>query len=292
MLTLFTTTKAFQGRAAVSQKNTLACWRRLEPACEILLIGAEEGSAEAAREFGARLIPDVERNEFRTPLIRSLIEVAEAHATYPLLLLANSDILFDNSLLRAAKAVRAWRKPFMLFGRRWDFDLPDPFDFSPPDWEARLEAFAQSHGKPGIKSALDYFLFPKGAWGGRDGLAEFPPAVIGRPAWDNWIVFWALARRLDTINSSDYVKAYHQNHDYSFYPTGRAGIHDGVEGRRNYALLSYERYLYGTPDARYRIRPNGKIVRAYSTDILRRRLKTFPDLARVRLFGRKRWTPG
>jgi hypothetical protein len=291
MITLFTTTKAAKGTISTSQRNTFACWKRLEGACEILLIGEEEGSAEMARKFGARLIPDVERNESRTPLIRSLIETAEAHATYPLLLLANSDILFSNKLLHAAQAVSRWKKPFLLFGRRWDVDLPDPFDFSPPDWDTRLDQFAKSHGRPGIKSALDYFLFPKGAWGGAKGLAEFPPAVIGRPAWDNWIVFWALARRMDTINGSDFVQAYHQNHDYSFYPTGRPGIHKGEEGKRNYALLSYERYLYGTPDARFRIRPDGKIVRAFSADILRRRLKTLPDLMRVWILGRKRWKP-
>jgi hypothetical protein len=289
MITIFTTTKAAKGAVSISQRNTFSCWKRLQPACEILLIGEEEGSAEMAREFGLRLIPEVERNEFRTPLIRSLIEVAEAHATYPLLLLANSDILFDSTLIRAAQAVSGRRKPFLLFGRRRDIDLPGVFDFSLPDWEARLEAHAGAHGKPGIKSALDYFLFPKGAWGGPEGLAEFPPAVIGRPAWDNWIVFWALARRLDTIQASDFVRAYHQNHDYSFYPTGRPGIHKGMEGKRNYALLSYERYLYGTPDARCRIRPDGRIVRSISADILRRRLKTYPDLWKVWILGRKRW---
>ncbi|MFN2299312.1 MAG: hypothetical protein ACK2UB_10715 [Anaerolineales bacterium] len=291
MITIFTTTKASKGAVSLSQRNTFSCWKRLVPACEILLISEEEGSAELAREFGLRLVPEVERNESRTPTIRSLIGTAEAHATYPLLLLVNSDILFDNSLLRTARAVSGWRKPFLLFGRRWDVDMPEAFDFSPPEWEERLAAYAKTHGKAGIKSALDYFLFPKGAWGGAEGLAEFPPAVIGRPAWDNWIVFWALARRMDTIHGSDFIRAYHQNHDYSFYPTGRAGIHKGDEGQRNYALLSYERYLYGTPDARYRIRPDGKIVRSISADILRRRLKTYPDLWKVWIFGRKRWRP-
>jgi hypothetical protein len=276
----------------MSQRNTIACWRRLEPECEVLLIGEEEGSAGTARELGARLIPDVERNEFGTPLIRSIISAAETHASFPLLLLANADILFTNRLLEAASGVSRWRKPFLLTGRRWDFDLHEAFDFSPPDWEMRLEAFARSHGKPGIKSALDYFLFPKGAWGGEKGLAEFPPAVIGRPAWDNWMVFWALARRMDVINGSDFIRAFHQNHDYSFYPQGREGIQKGDEGRRNFELLSYERYLYGTPDASHRIRPDGSIARQYSLDILRRRWKTFPDLMRVWIFGRNRWKPG
>ena len=38
--------------------------------------------------------------------------------------------------------------------------------------------------------------------------------------------------------------------------------------------------------------PDGKIVRAFSFDILRRRMKTLPDLLRVWILGRKRWKPG
>jgi hypothetical protein len=291
MITLFTSTKPFQGAADIPQRNTISCWRRLEPSCEVLLIGEEKGSAEAAREFGARLIPDVERNEFGTPLLRSIISVAEANASFPILCYANADILFTNRLIQAAKEVSKRRKLYLMFGRRWDTDLRERFDFKPPDWGDRLEAFAKAHGNPGIKSALDYFLFPKGAWGGARGLGEIPPVAIGRPAWDNWIVFWALARRMDTINSSDFVTAIHQNHDYSFYPQGREGIQKGEEGRRQFAMLSYERYLYGTPDATHRIRPDGRIVRAFSLDILRRRLKTAPDLLRVWILGRKRWKP-
>ncbi|MBN1439004.1 MAG: hypothetical protein JW929_06290 [Anaerolineales bacterium] len=292
MITLFTSTKPFQDAVAVTQRNTIACWRRLRPACEVLLIGEEKGSAEAAREFGARLIPDVERSEFGTPLLRSMFSVAEANARFPVLLYANADILFTGRLIRAAQALASWPRPYMLFGRRWDTDLREPFDFSGPDWETRLEAHARAHGKPAIKSALDYFMFPKGAWGGEAGLAEFPPIVIGRPAWDNWIVFWCLARRMDAVNGSDFILAVHQNHDYGHHAGGQRGVYAGEEAKRNFALASYERYLYGTPDATHRVRPDGRIVRAYSADILRRRIRTFPDLMRVWVLGRKRWKPG
>jgi hypothetical protein len=291
MITLFTTTKPFQNAVETTQRNTIACWRRLEPSCEVLLIGEEKGSASVAREYGARLIPEVERSEFGTPLLRSMFSVAEANATFPILLYANADILFTNRLIRAARSLTDRRKPYMMFGRRWDTQLCEPFDFAGPDWENRLEEFARSHGKPAVKSALDYFMFPKGAWGGKQGLAEFPSIVIGRPAWDNWIVFWCLARRMDAINSSDYIFAIHQNHDYAHHTGGQQGVYAGEEARRNFKLASYERYLYGTPDATHRIRPDGRIVRAFSADILRRRWKTFPDLLKVRIFGRKRWKP-
>jgi len=291
MITLFTTAKPFVGNAAVTQYNTLACWRSLLPQGEVLLIGAEEGAAEAAKELGVRLVPDVERNKFGTPLLGAMFSAAEQSASHPLLLYANADILFTGRLPQAAAAVSGRRKPFLLIGRRWDTDIAGRMDFSKPDWEQNLLDAAKSKGKPGIKSALDYFMFPKGGWGGPEGLAEFPPLAVGRLAWDNWLVFWALARRMDVINASDFILAVHQNHDYSHHPKGESGILRGEEARINLALASDERYLYNTHDATHRIRPDGRIVPAISAHILRRKITTFPDLLRVWVLGRKRWKP-
>jgi hypothetical protein len=289
MITIFTTAKPFRGPASIAQRNTLACWRRLDPFIEILIVGEEEGTAAAAREVGARLIPDVERSEFGTPLLPSIFSTAEACASFPVLLYANADILFTGRLTRAVRTL-AGRRPYMVFGRRWDTDMDGPFDFSAPDWESRLEKFARAHGKPAIKSALDYFIFPKGAWGGVKGYREFPPLAIGRPPWDNWIVFWALAHGLDAINGSDFIFAMHQNHNYG-HPDGQKGVYAGEEARRNLALASDERYLYGTHDATHRIRPDGSIRLALAPITLRRKLSTFPDLMRVRIGGIKNWKP-
>jgi hypothetical protein len=291
MITFFTTAKPFTGLAAVTQYNTLACWRALMPQSEVLLIGEEPGAADVAKELGVRLIPDVQRSEFGTPLLRSVFSTAEENAAFPLLMYANADILFTGRLPQAARALSGRRNPFLLVGRRWDTEIRERFDFSKPDWEQRLVDAAKTRGKPGTKSALDYFLFPKGAWGGREGWTEFPPLAIGRSAWDDWLVFWARARRMDVISGTDFILAVHQNHDYSHHPQGQYGVVQGDEAKRNFALASYERYLYGTPDATLRIRPDGRIVRALSFDILRRRLRTAPDLLRVWILGRKRWKP-
>ncbi len=292
MITLFTTVKPFIGPAAVSQRNTLECWRALFPQGEVLLLGEEKGAAEVAKELGLRLVPDVERNEFGTPLLNSLFSKAEEQASFPLLMYANADILFTSRLPQAARTLAGWRKPFLMVGRRWDTDLGERMDFSKPDWEPWLIEKAKTNGKPGIKSALDYFMFSKGAWGEKGGYTEIPPLAIGRSAWDNWLVFWALVRRNDVVNGSDFILAVHQNHDYRHLPEGqKVGLDIGDEARRNFAMASYERYLYGTPDATHRIRPDGKIVRAFSLDILRRKLRTLPDLLRVRILGRKRWKP-
>ena len=291
MITLFTTPKPFIGPAEISQRNTLACWRALFPEGEVILVGKEKGAAKAADELGVRLIPHVERNDFGTPLLRSVFSTAVQYASFPLLMYANADILFTSRLVRTVRTVANRRKPFLLIGRRWDADINERHDFATADWESRLEEKARRCGKPGMKSALDYFMFPGTAWGGRQGLAEFPPLAIGRLAWDNWLVFWALAWKMDVINASDFIFAIHQNHDYRHHPEGTAGIMQGEEARMNFALASEVRYLYNTQDANLRIRPDGRIVPAISTHILRRRIETLPDLLKVWILGRKRWRP-
>jgi hypothetical protein len=178
----------------------------------------------------------------------------------------------------------------MMFGRRWDTDLRCPWDFSSPDWERTLAVYAVDHGNLGVKSAYDYFLFPKGAWGGTNGYDNFPPLAIGRPPWDNWIVFWALAHGMDVVNASDFVLAVHQNHAYNL-PGGKRETYGGPEAQRNLALASDERYLYGTLDATHWINRRGTVLPLLSPSALRRRMKTLPDLLRVRLLGIKKWKP-
>jgi hypothetical protein len=105
MITLFTTAKLFIGNGAVTRYKTLAGWLTLMPDAEVPAPGEKTGVAEAGHELGVRLSPDIERNKFRTPLLRSIFSAAaEAHATQPLP--ANSDVLFTNKLLYAMKAVR------------------------------------------------------------------------------------------------------------------------------------------------------------------------------------------
>jgi hypothetical protein len=81
---------------------------------------------------------------------------------------------------------------------------------------------------------------------------------------------------MNVIDGSDFILAVHQTHDYSHHPQGQYGVVQGEEARRNFTLASYEHYLYGTPDATQRIQPDGRIVRAFSSNILRRGCARLP----------------
>ena len=124
MLTLFTIPKPFRGHIAVIQRNAIRSWTLLRPACEIILFGHEEGTAEVAAEFGLRHVPEVARNEYGTPLVSDLFAQAQRLATCERLGYVNADIILLSDFLRAVQRIPFRR--FLMIGRRWDLDLDQP----------------------------------------------------------------------------------------------------------------------------------------------------------------------
>src|SRR4051812_22757769 len=91
VITLYTTPKAFVGHNGLIQRNAIASWLRLRPTVDIMLLGADAGTAEIAAEFKIKHVPAVEKNEFGTPLLSSLFKTAEANSTSNWLMLINAD---------------------------------------------------------------------------------------------------------------------------------------------------------------------------------------------------------
>src|SRR5437762_1127846 len=79
---------------------------------------------------------------------------------------------------------------------------------------------------------IDYFVFSKGLY-----YQKAPEFVIGRPGWDNWLIWFALSSRAAVVDLSSDVCAVHQNHDYSYHADGERGVWQGEEAQENYRLL-------------------------------------------------------
>jgi len=281
VLSFFTSAKPFRDRSAIIQRNTIACWRALCPRCEILIIGREEGSEEVARSYGARLVTDVERSSYGTPLVSDLFATAEREASFPLLLFANADILFTARLLQAMEALSSRGRPFLLIGRRRDLEVEGSIEFSAANWQVELEREALSRGRPAIKSALDYFGFVRGMWGDLEGKGRFPSFALGRTIYDNWLVYWARRLGIDVVNGSDFILAIHQEHDYSHDQNGMQGVFGGPEAQRNYQLAGGERHCYSTLDATHKISREGRIKPALARGNIVRRISTLFEVGRI-----------
>jgi hypothetical protein len=245
MLTIFSTPKPFRGHIAVIQRNALESWRRLHPDVEVILFGDDDGAAEVCREMGLRHVAHVERNAQGTKYLRSIWEPAQAMARHDLLCYANCDIVQTQEFMRAVERVAAWRKEFLMVGRRWDVDITAPIDFTRPQWEQETLDLAARANRQRPPQWVDYFVFRRGQF------HDLPPFLIGRVGWDNWLLWHARQKGAAVVDASAAVRAVHQNHDYSYHPDGYQGVWHGEESQQNYALYESWRCLNTIADAEW-----------------------------------------
>jgi hypothetical protein len=252
MLTLFSTPKTFQGHIDVVQRNALRSWQRVHPDAEILLFGDDAGAAEVCRELGVRHVPDVRKNRHGTKYLASIYDQAQELARHDLLCHVNCDILLLDDFRQALELAALTSHPFLLAGRRWDVDIREPLAFETPVWRDEVRRLAIQTNCQRPSQWIDYFVFRKGLF-----FKQIPEFVIGRPGWDNWLLWYALHSGVRLIDASAVVRAVHQNHDYGYHPEGEKGVWEGEEAQENYALLEGHRKFRTLDNATHFLKPDG-----------------------------------
>lgn len=276
MLTLFTTPKPMRGLVAITQRNALASWSKL-PGCETLVFGDDAGAAELAAEVGARHAPRVARNEHGTPLISDLFAQAERLSQRDLLAYVNADIILMSDFLKAVETtletLRCANAPrFLMVGRRCDVDLDSAWNFGSGNWEDSLRQFAREHGVLHDHWGIDYLVYRRGTWG------EIPPFAVGRPAWDNWMIYRAWELGVPIVDATEVVLAVHQNHDYTHVGLhmDRKAVWANAESRRNLKLAGIcGKYQFSIFNATHRLTREG-LLPATDEGYLRQRLASLP----------------
>jgi len=268
-LTLFAIPKGFTDpHVSLIQSNALASWQRLAPAVEVLVMGDDQGVAEAAREYGASHIPQIERNELGTPLLDWAFREAAVRARGSLLCYVNADILLLDDFVAATRRLPA--KAFLAIGRRWDCDVTSKLDFSRGD--GALRDWAGREGKLDQGRGSDYFVFPRPTDFG------LPPFAVGRPGWDNWMIRRALELSIPVIDMTESVTAIHQNHGYGHVAKTMGPAWEGAEAKRNRELAGgFDRYIYSPYNATHLLGVR-RLRRARSAKHLRARIEAFVTL--------------
>lgn len=275
MLTIFSVPKAFHDHTRIIQTNAIRSWTLLRPACEIILMGNDEGTAEISSELGLRHIPDVECNEYGTPLVNSIFEIAQDNASNPLVCYINADILMMSDLLPAVQ--QAQDGSSLLVGRRWDLDIREALDYS-GDWESDLRKHLGESGRLHSPTGIDYFVFMNGFFG------EIPPFALGRTSWDNWMIYRARIIKKTVVDMSPVVTAIHQNHTYAI-KGGHAGAFKGPEAVRNRELLGDSFNAFTTRHATRILTPEG-LKRAMTIPHILHNLDAVPVIhPRLRFLG-------
>jgi hypothetical protein len=250
-LTIFTAPKPFTNpHINMIQRNAIRSWVQMGSRVEVLLMGREEGLAEAAVELGVRHLPDVSTNEQGTPLVSSIFELARQHSASPLLAYVNADILLFPEFLDTALQLKKNAEKFLAVGQRWDLDLRQELAFH-AGWEHALRDQVRTNARLHPASGSDYFLFPRACF------ADIPPFAIGRAGWDNWMIFEARRRRWLVVDATSDLVVVHQDHDYGHLPGGQPHYRL-PETNVNIRLAGGRRALFSLQDAGYQL-SSGKL---------------------------------
>jgi hypothetical protein len=252
MLTIFTTAKPFRGLQEIIQRNALKGWTLLHPDVEVILFGNEEGAAETAEELGIRHEAFVEKDAKGNKRLNYMFKTAQQIAKHDLLCYCNCDIVLLQDFREALERVSEQREQFLMVGRRRDVEIGHSLTFQQMDWESHLRRFALQHARRRGPDWIDYFAFPRGAYG-----SNLPRFVVGRVFWDNWLLWKALDARRPVVDVSSMVVAVHQDHDYGYHPLGKRGVFHGEESRRNHVLAGGWRHLRTIEDATEILCPEG-----------------------------------
>ena len=246
LLTLFTAPKPFVDPfTSLIQHNALRSWQALGEEVEIVVIGNEEGIAEATKEYAFTHRPDVKVNHLGTPLISSIFNLAREANKSPFLAYVNADIILFPELISITQKVASQAEKFLMVGQRWDLEVTDPLHFEGA-WVPALKQRMLANGSLHTRTGSDYFVFPRACF------ETIPDFTVGRAGWDNWMIYQARRQGWHTVDCSAELDVIHQNHDYRHLPEGKPHYRLPETGE-NIRLAGGMRTIFELDDASHRL---------------------------------------
>lgn len=253
LLTIFTAPKAFIDPHTITiQRNALRSWKALGDRVEILVLGADEGIADHAKELGIRHIAGVQCNQQGTPLIDSMLKITRNESDSPYFAIINADIILFPEILDAIESVGVVLDKFLIVGQRWDFEI-DYELIGGEDLFRSLKQKILKDGKLHPPMGSDYFIFPRSCF------TDIPKFAIGRAGWDNWFIFKSRWERWPVIDATSDIVIAHQSHDYRHLPGGQTHYRL-PETFENVRLGGGDHTIFTLYDAQFQL-INGKLTR-------------------------------
>jgi hypothetical protein len=200
----------------------------------------------------------VTRSEFNTPLLNDVFKKTEETASNDILCYANADIIFQEDFINTVKKVASRKRKFLITGKRWNVDVNSFITFE-RGWEMEMRKKIAAEGVLFHIHAMDYFIFKKGSIG------ELPPFAVGRPRWDNWMIYQARRKKIPVIDATGSITCIHQNHHYDHLKYAEDRHYAGPESLRNKTISGLPDDVvkyYSTLDANYVIKDD-KLIRLY-----------------------------
>ena len=183
----------------------------------------------------------------------------------------NADIILMDDLIPAVEQIARSMKNFLIVGQRWDLNITSLLDFS-SDWAVVLRECAKHQGCIHGYTGIDFFVFR------RSSFQDLPPFAVGRPYWDNYLIYTAMTKHIPVVDITSACMVIHQNHNYAHRLRGtQSPIHD-PEAEQSWKLAGNGIYLLDIRDANHVLDRNKVLKPSNITAHLQRKLFTFPLL--------------
>ena len=274
MITIFCTPKNFEGIFDIIQKNAIRSWRYLSEDLEIIIFGKSKGSQEISNEIKGIHYPDVKCSKNGVPFLSDMLQKASDIASFNVLLFINSDIVLPKNSIEIFKKANRTKSKFLFVGHRWDMKVNNFINFKDPGKVAKFWKVSKSVSKKNSPAAIDYFLFRK------NSLKRIPDFAIGRPGYDNWLIWYARRNFIPVIDISKEIEVIHQTHHYNFHNlkndpkiVDRNKIPVDEDGLSNFKI--HGKKVLNILDANYKME-NGKISKKTSIDYIYRNVGKLP----------------
>ncbi|MCK4784799.1 MAG: hypothetical protein KAV87_13690, partial [Desulfobacteraceae bacterium] len=201
-------------------------------------------------------------------------------ANHELVCYVNSDIILLSDFLQAVRQVNLAR--FLLVGQRWDLDINRNWGFQGAWEEKKLRRLTADYGELHPPSGSDYFVFQRNS-----RLGKLPPFAVGRPGWDNWLIYRARYLRIPVIDMTRVTTVIHQNHNYNHVQQKEGDAWEGPEARENRRLAGGSAYVFTLQDVDKILTREGLRKPKRTIEHLSRQAETIPVLyPRLRFVAR------
>ncbi|KAL3860540.1 hypothetical protein ACJMK2_010656 [Sinanodonta woodiana] len=237
LLTLFTSWNDSKDKHLV-HNITSVNWLSLRPFVVPVVFTNESGVTEACNNSGWMILPVRVSAAEGVPVLKYMYIDAMEKFNSDFYAYSNSDILFTDTLIKTLLSLLAHNSSSkthtFIIGKRTNVDNVTMVEGS--SW-IELTKVAKKRGKIFTGYAEDYFITSSSyPW------KDIPEVVIGRRAYDNWLVLNARKQKHQVIDASDTILAVHQ--------TTKAGNFEGhshKNGEYNHKLLAklYRSIRYG-----------------------------------------------
>lgn len=259
MVTFFTTVKDFQGKNIVNQINAIRSWLiGNKYKCEVIIFNHRVDLKSLGNLPNIIFDNTISTSETGIPFINAMFYRASILAKNNVLCFLNADIIINDIFIKNIIQIdKRVKRDYLIVGERLDTQLDYFIDFSDPLWYDKLIKTNNLHIHPPLGS--DFFVFPKGQYS--PDKFSLPDLLVGRPGWDNYMIYISRKKSLKLINLAPSTRVIHQNHDYNH--KNKSEVIKKKEDIYNYNYLPpTEKYKYILIFCNYKFE-NNRIKKTY-----------------------------